>query len=300
MRCKRLAFTLLEMIVVVGIIAIMIGLLLPAIQRVREAALRMRSANNLKQMGLAAHHFASQHDDRLPSGEGSEIEFVGPSVHQSLAPFIMPDLRSRFAGSRNWFLGYVKAYLSPADPTLPSFQADHYDPSRVDSLDEWTITSYPVNAWAFAGRPTPVASYPDGTSNTLMVAERYAYCGGVRTAYDRVMPGNRATIADGGAIFDGWVIRPPQQVHPVTDRTSGVTLPSRTGVTFQVRPSPALDKTRSREPGDCDRDLPHTPHRGGMLVGLCDGSVRTVGVGVRPQVFWSLITPAGGEVVGEW
>src|SRR5947207_5094319 len=118
----RRAFTLLELLVVIGILALLIGILLPAVQKVRVTALTMKSANNLKQIGLATHSYAADHDSRVPwaivMGDVGSENFA--TVFVAILPYIEQD-----ALYRTWTFAprdgvkpptTVPPYLNPLDP----------------------------------------------------------------------------------------------------------------------------------------------------------------------------------------
>jgi prepilin-type N-terminal cleavage/methylation domain-containing protein/prepilin-type processing-associated H-X9-DG protein len=208
-RPARRGFTLIELLVVIAIIAVLIGLLLPAVQKVREAAARIKCSNNLKQMGLAVHNFASANNDKMPYGwypteQNGTWTMAAGSVFYVLLPYIEQDNLYRgtpgntpqqnFANAASTV---VNVYVCPSDagtvnlgamwnaPAWPVFVwingSGTAPPITVPNpnngnLPQFAGGSYTYNQQAFGYGMKIGTSFTDGTSNTIMISERVQDC----------------------------------------------------------------------------------------------------------------------------
>jgi prepilin-type N-terminal cleavage/methylation domain-containing protein len=277
---KGRGFTLIELLVVIAIIAILIGLLVPAVQKVREAAARTQCSNNLRQLGLATHTMNDSYKYVAVGGWGQFPNNSGTwnTFHYHLLPFIEQDPLYK---NENGAIP-VKTYLCPSDATTGA--------NGFPSGYGGAATNYATNNLVFSEWNGPYASIPrtfvDGTSNTIMFAEIFGNC-----------------TNSGGSWFAPWfwdgMNNTPQIMRATSGQWGGRPACFSANCKFQIQPV----STANPGPGQvaCDPSLAQTPHTGGIQVCLGDASVRALSAGVSGATYYFACTPQGGEPLGsDW
>lgn len=331
-RSPRPAFTLIELLVVIAIIAVLLALILPAIQRVREAANRMKCGNNLHNLGIALHHYTLDHGMLPPAGTyPAGMTFDSWSMQARILPYIEQDNLQKLI---DFSLSYaaqpvvtqtrVPTFMCPTelnDRPRPAGALTYYPLNYAVCQGTWFL--YDPNTRQVGDGAFVVAStfrqqfgvhgfnaIRDGTSYTLCMSEVKAFTpyfrdGGVPHAPGVPPPTDPAQVLGYGGDFKAdsghteWV---DGRVHQAGFTT---TFPPNTKVLY-VTPEETydVDFNSSREGKTADRltyaAVTARSHHPGLVNALfLDGSVRPIRNDIHLSVWRALGTRNGGEPLGD-
>jgi hypothetical protein len=284
------------LLVVIALIAVLIGMILPAVQKVRESDHRARCQNNMKQIALGFIKTANDHDGLLPPGIG----WYNGNAYGTAGFHLLPYIEQKpLYNSAKWgdtfypiatptYQKPIDTFICPSDSTV--------EDNGVVTLDgtPWGASSYAVNAQVFCqvhgaeagpyryymespqGKRRYPVGLPDGTSQTIFIAEKYASGsdggrrGGSLWAYSVLGSDSLPMHSTFAISWSSYTIGPTSK--------------------FQVQP----------RPDRCDPWLASTAHRA-MNVGMADGSVRSLSAAISGETWWAACTPDSNDILdSDW
>jgi len=313
---NRSAFTLIELLVVIAIIAILIGLLLPAVQKIREAANRLQCTNHLKQLGLACHNF---HDttgvtppSRVASG-GFPALSVPANAYQGWAVWLLPYIEQDNVGklystqlhfghdnNRTAIQTQVKIFYCPSAPAknrvAPTFSHGGFTITGAACTDYSVMRNIEPSLWG---------TYP-GDVDTYTEESRwgpFSYNSG-----SNIRQLSWASVTDGlsNTIFYSEDAGRPDLYltgrKKISSNSVGGSAWSDESSEYGLHgcePSATTDTRPGRRPMNCTNNgEPYSFHTGGCNFGMCDGSVRFIRESISIRTFARLVTAQAGEVIG--
>jgi prepilin-type N-terminal cleavage/methylation domain-containing protein len=299
-KLRRSGFTLIELLVVIAIIAILVGLLLPAVQKVRESANRIKCSNNMKQLILAIRNYAGSYSDRLPPANFFQVvnAQTGKAAEGSAFYALLP-----YYEQENLFNQYTQnipnpGYLGVSQVPL-SIHTCPSDPTTNGGIGitppNYATGNYSLNLalWGASGTcnqkgvcpPYRIATIPDGTSNTIAMVE----ASGCFPGFPSIDP----TTGLPNSFMVWWFPAYPNTIGPYWPDNDE--LPGGQNYNGQY----ALPQI-GINPMDANPNLCQTYHSV-MVVAMMDGSVRSVGPGISQTTWTNALNPNDGQVLGaDW